>query len=88
MSKQVYVMPYPDERLPGWAVEVHGDEVVPDGSIVPLPLGPAVSYAEVLAFVASTPVGSGAMVDGWASADEMIRCEPELAQRIGWEVSA
>lgn len=81
MPAQVYVVPTPD----GWAVNVWGDEVLPDDGLVPLPLTRQVSFDEAVTFVEGTALGLGAfMVDGWEDAGELLRSEPLLYERAGW----
>lgn len=84
-GSQVYVVPLRDGVSP-WGALVYGDEVVPDDSIVPLPLG-GVAYGEAEAFVRTTPMGREAsVVDGWESEAQMRECgEGDLADRI-WSV--
>lgn len=76
-SRQTYILPIPD----GWAVVTYGDEVIPDDTIVPLPLTSEASYVQAETLVLSLEIGSG-VVDGWRTWDELCHLEPELARRV------
>lgn len=77
MRKQTYILPTPD----GWAVVSYGDGLIPDDEMVPLPLTSAVGFADVVEFVAGTPLGTGGFIDGWATRAELAELEPELYAR-------
>ena len=74
--RQTYILPTPD----GWAVNTWGDEVIPDDSIVPLPLTELACYDKAYELVKSLPIGAG-LVDGWASVAQLAELEPSLLVR-------
>lgn len=72
-----YILPIPN----GWGVVTYGDDSVPDDMIVPLPYGSAMSYDDVVANFATTPVGQKSMIDGWPTFEDLRELAPDLAQR-------